>query len=184
MVWLAVAAQAPVPGHAEETRLLSLGVRAGFSGSTPLGKQTEQNYQQYDATAYIGLPWEWYSQSGWGIGTRFLVSAGALHVDTDVPNAKDKTAFISTFVPGISLGRKDGRISLDTGAGFALLSEYKFGTQNMGGPFQFVWTLGAKVALYGPLGLGYWYQHVSDATIYGSQSRGFDLHMVELIYRY
>jgi len=174
---LALVTLAPGLAQAEDTRLLAVGVRAGFSGSTPLGKQSAQYFQQYDAIAYLALPWEWYSHSGWGIGTRFLVSAGAVESEGD-------TGFISTFVPGISLGTKEGRISLESGAGVALLSETKFGKQDFGGPFQFVWTVGARVALFGPLGAGYWYQHISDATIYGSQSRGLDLHMVEISYRY
>jgi len=177
MVWLAVGALAPALGHSEDTRLLSVGVRAGFTGDAPIGEQGGPYFRQYDAVAYLALPWESYSDSGWGIGTRFLISAGAL-------DAADETGFISTFVPGISLGRKDGLISLEAGGGIALLSETKFGTQDFGGPFQFVWNLGARIALYGPLGAGYWYQHISDATIYGSSSRGLDLHLVELSYRY
>ncbi|MBI5854560.1 MAG: acyloxyacyl hydrolase [Nitrospirae bacterium] len=89
-----------------------------------------------------------------------------------------------TFVPGIAFGPKDGRISLEVGGGIALLNEYKFGNQNLGGPFQFVWDIGVRGGVVRNIGAGYWFQHISDATIYGSQSRGFDLHMVELSYRY
>jgi len=177
VVCLTLGTLAPGPAQAEETRLLTLGLRAGFSGNTPLGKQSGQYFEQYDVVAYFGLPWEWYSQTGWGVGTRFLVSAGALE-------AADKAGFISTFVPGIALGTKEGRISLDVGLGGALLSETKFGKQDFGGPFQIAWNVGVRMALYGPLGAGYWYQHISDATIYGSQSRGLDLHMVEISFRY
>lgn len=64
------------------------------------------------------------------------------------------------------------------------MSNYKFGAQNFGGPFQFVWTFGLNFKVYGPVGLGYHFQHYSDATLYGSGSRGVDLHMFELAYRF
>jgi len=177
MATLAFCILAPWQSRAEDTRLLAVGVRAGFSGSSPIGEETQQYFQQYDVMASVGLPWEWYSESGWGMGTRFLATAGAV-------TAAGDTAFISTFVPGVALGSKDGRISLEVGAGIALLSDYKFGNQNMGGPFQFVWDIGLRSAVYRSIGVGYWFQHISDAFIYGGDSRGYDLHMIELSYRY
>jgi hypothetical protein len=65
-----------------------------------------------------------------------------------------------------------------------LLSDYKFGKQNFSGPFQFVWTFEANSRLIGPFGLGYQFWHYSDATLYGNDSRGADLHLFELIYRF
>jgi len=65
-----------------------------------------------------------------------------------------------------------------------LLSDYKFGKQNFSEPFQFVWTFEANSRLIGPFGLGYQFWHYSDATLYGNDSRGADLHLFELIYRF
>jgi hypothetical protein len=65
-----------------------------------------------------------------------------------------------------------------------LLSDHRFGAQNFGGPFQFVWTFGLNPGLVGTIAAGYHFQHYSDATLYGSDSRGIDLHMFELLYRY
>jgi hypothetical protein len=174
---MAVVCGVPTIGFAGEIRLLALGLRAGFSGNSVLGEEHLQHFQQYDVMANFALPWSWYSESGWGLGTRFLASGGAVRAAGD-------TAFISTFVPGIALGDKQGRISLEIGGGGALLSQYKFGNQNMGGPFQFVWDTALRVGLTKRLGAGYCFQHLSDATIYGSGSRGFDLHMIELFYRF
>ena len=167
----------PSIGFAGEIRLLALGLRAGFSGSSPIGEEQHENFQQYDAAANFALPWSWYGESGWGVGTRFLASAGALRSAGD-------TAFITTFVPGIALGDSRGRVSLEIGGGGALLSQYRFARQDMGGPFQFVWDTGLRLGLTRTLGVGYCFQHLSDATIYGSGSRGFDLHMVEVFYRF
>jgi len=177
VVCLALCILAPWPSRAEDTRLMSLGLRMGISGSSPIGEEEQSDFQQYDVVATFALPWGSYSQSGWGVGTRFLGSAGAL-------TGAGETGFIATFVPGISLGSKDRRISLDIGIGFALLSKYQFGNQNFGGPFQLVANIGVSVAVYKALGLGYQFQHISDAGIYGSDSRGVDLHMFEVSYRY
>jgi lipid A 3-O-deacylase PagL len=163
--------------HAEDTRLMSVGLRAGFSGSSPIGEIETEHFHQYDVLAIFGLPWEWYGPSGWGIGTRLQVSAGALR-------AAGKTGFIGAILPAIAFGKKDGWFSIEGGGGGALLSDYRFGSQNLGGPFQFVWNMGVRAAVFRGIGVGYWFQHLSDATIYGGNGSGVDLHMVELTYRY
>lgn len=177
VVCLALCVLAPWPSRAEDTRLMSLGLRMGVSGSSPLGEEQQSDFQEYDVVSTLALPWGAYSQSGWGVGTRLMGSVGAL-------TGAGETGFITTLIPGISLGSQDRRISLDLGAGVALLSKYQFGNQNFGGPFQFVANLGISVAVYKALGVGYQFQHISDALIYGSDSRGVDLHMFEVSYRY
>ncbi|MGQ0812806.1 MAG: acyloxyacyl hydrolase [Nitrospiraceae bacterium] len=177
MVIVALFTLAPLLVQAEDAQSLSVGVRAGFSGMSPIGELETEHFHQYDVMAIFELPWEWYSQSGWGVGTRLLTSAGALR-------AAGETGFIGTLVPGFSFGKKDGWVSLELGGGAALLSEYKFGSQNMGGPFQFVWDVGVRSKIYRGVGVAYWFQHMSDATIYGDNGRGVDLHMVGVTYRY
>lgn len=54
------------------------------------------------------LPWEWYSELGWGIGTRLMASVGAV-------TAAGDTACISTVVPEFVFGKKDGWLSLEVG---------------------------------------------------------------------
>ena len=162
---------------AGEVRLESFALRGGVSGSSPIGEHEQQVYfQQADVAVRALLPWEWDIGSSWIFRTRLLASAGVLR------GAQENNALF-TFVPlDVSFGRKDGLIAIDMGVGGALLSDYKFGPQNMGGPFQFVWTWGATSRFAGPFGVGYHFQHLSDATIYGSQSRGVDLHLFEIIY--
>jgi Lipid A 3-O-deacylase (PagL) len=161
--------------HAADVRLMNVGVRGGFTGQKVFGDEEIESFQQYDITATLGLPWSWYSESGWGVGTRLLVSAGALTGAGD-------TGFVGTLVPLIAIGPKDSQFSLDLGAGGALLSRYEFGNQDFGGPFQVVLTFGLRVPVYRGIVMGYRVQHLSDATLYGSKTRGADLHMFELIY--
>jgi hypothetical protein len=161
---------------AGEVRLESFLLRGGWSGGSPIGEEQKMYFQQADVALTARLPWDWDIGSGWIFRTRLLGSAGVLR-------ASQETNAIFTLVPvDVTFGRKDGLIAIDMGGGGALLSDYKFGPQNFGGPFQFVWTFGITSRFAGPLGAGYHFQHYSDATLYGSDSRGVDLHLLEVIY--
>lgn len=174
---LALFLLAPSPSHAEDTRLMSVGIRGGFTGASVLGEEQQETFREYDAVATVGLPWGWYSQSGWGVGTRLLASAGVLQ-------ETGATGLIGSLVPALAFGSQDGRYAVDIGFGGALLSMHHFGKQNFGGPFQVVATVGVSIPLYERFGAGYRFQHYSDAGLYGSDSRGADFHMIELTYRY
>ena len=63
------------------------------------------------------------------------------------------------------------------------MSSYSLACKVLVVRFQFVWTFGLNFKV-STVGLGYHFQHYSDATIYGSDSRGVDLHMFELAYRF
>ena len=159
-----------------ELGLESFQLRGGFSGGSPIGEEQREQFYQGDVALAARLPWEWEVASGWIFRMRALGSAGVLR------GAQD-TAGVFTFVPlDVAFGRKDGLLTIDMGGGTALLSRHTFGTQDFGGPFQFVWTFGITSRFAGPFGAGYHFQHYSDATIYGSQSRGTDLHLFEVIY--
>lgn len=163
----------------DETGLMAVGVRGGVSvrGESPLGEQMREDFVGADVLGVFRLPWSWYAASGWGVGTRLITSAGALA-------ALEKVAFVSSIAPVVALGTQDDRFTIDAGLGGALLSAHDFGRHNLGGPFQFVATAGVSVAPFGPFGFGYRFQHYSDGTIYGTDTRGVDLHMIELTYRY
>ena len=167
---------APGLSYSEEMRLLSISVRARISGATVLGEQQPEEFQEFDVMANFGLPWESYSTSGWGVGTRLMASAGLLR-------GAGETGLVVSLIPGLALGSKDGRFFVDMGAGGALLSRYQFGTQDFGGPFQFALTVGAGFPLYKQLGLGYRFMHYSDAGVHGGDTIGADFHMIEFTYR-
>lgn len=177
MVWLVLLLATPPLIRADEIHLESIGLRGGASGSSPIGKKETQYFKEYDLMANWTLPWGWYSDSGWGVGTRLMGSVGAL-------GASDDTAFIATIVPGVVLGKKDGWLSLEVGAGVALLSQHHFANQEIGGSFQIVGDIALRAKVYRGIGVGYWFHHLSDASLYGDKGRGFDLHMIELSYRF
>ncbi len=177
MVALGLFLLAPWPSQAEEIRLNSIGIRGGVSGSSPIGEKEAQYFHQYDLMANWSMPWGWYSESGWGVGTRTMGSLGAVTASGD-------TAFISTVVPGVVFEKKDGWLSLEIGGGAALLSQSQFPNQDSGGVFQFVWDTAVRAKVYRGIGVGYWFHHMSDASLYGSNVHGFDLHMIEASYRF
>ena len=176
-VGLALFLLAPSLSQGEEIRLNSIGIRGGVSGRSPIGAKETEYFQAYDVMANWSLPWAWYSESAWGVGTRLMASVGTVRAAGD-------TAFISTLVPGFVFGKKDGWLSLEVGGGTALLSQHQFAHQNMGGPFQFVWDTAVRAKVYRGIGVGYWFHHISDASLYGDNGRGFDVHMIEVSYRF
>lgn len=165
----------PHPGYCEEIRLLNLSFRARLSGATTLGEQQPEEFHAYDLAATVRLPWQHYSSSGWGVSTQFMASTGILRNGGE-------NGLVFSLIPGVALGRDDGRFFIDLGAGGALLSKYRFGKQDYGGPFQFALTVGAGFPLYKRLGLGYRFLHYSDAGVNGPDTVGADFHMVEFSY--
>jgi hypothetical protein len=166
---------APAASYSEEISLLNLSFRARVSGATTLGEQQPEDFEEYDLAAGFGLPWQRYSSSGWGVSTQLMASAGIMRNGGN-------TGLVVSLIPGIALGREDRRFFSDIGAGGALLSKYRFGTQDYGGPFQFALTVGAGLRIYKRLGLGYRFLHYSDAGVNGPDTIGADFHMVELSY--
>ena len=165
----------PAPGYSEEMSLLNVSFRARFSGATVLGDQQPEEFEEYDLSANFGLPWMRYSSSGWGVSTRLMASAGIIR-------GGGERGLVFSLIPGIAWGSEDGRFSVDAGAGAALFSRYRFGTQDFGGPFQFALTAGAGFPLYKRLRLGYRFLHYSDAGINGPDTIGADFHMIEFSY--
>ena len=165
----------PTPSYSEEMGLLKISFRARVSGATTLGESQPEEFEEYDLASNFGLPWQRYSSSGWGVGTQLVASAGIMR-------GGGETGLVVSLIPVVALGSEEGRFFLDLGAGGALLSRYRFGEQDFGGPFQFALTVGTGIPLYKQLGLGYRFLHYSDAGINGSDTIGADFHMVEFSY--
>ena len=167
----------PSQSYSEDFDLLSLSMRARVSEQTVLGKDALENFEEYDVAVNFGLPWQSYSASGWGTGTRLMASAGILR-------GAGKDALVVSLIPELTLGSEDGRFTLDLGVGGALFSRSRFGVQDYGGPFQFALTLGISAPLYKKLGLGCRFLHYSDAGVNGLHTIGADFHMIEFNHRF
>ncbi|HOG12750.1 MAG: acyloxyacyl hydrolase [Smithellaceae bacterium] len=159
------------------SNLLNISIRGRFSGLDVLGGTATEEFQEFDAAAQFRLPWGWYSQPGWGGELRLMAGAGVLY-------GAGETALAVSLIPMLAFGSKDGRFSLDMGAGPALLSRHRFGDQDYGGYFQFALTAGLSVPVFRGFGVGYRFLHYSDAALYGHHTTGADFHMLEIHYRF
>lgn len=168
---------AAAPSRAFEVDLVSVGIRARVSSDDVLGREQPEAFHEYDVWAAFRLPWQRYSTSGWGVGTRVLTSAGLLH-------GAESNALVLSVIPVIAFGSQDGRFKVDLGAGVAVLSHSEFAQQDFGGPVQAALTAGVAIPVYRRFSVGYRFMHYSDWGAYGPNTIGADLHMVELIYRF
>jgi len=108
------------------------------------------------------------------VSTRIHLSAGALR-------GGGETGFIGSVGPSVALSMVRNLILLDGGISAALLSQHEFGRENFGGPIQFVSHAGITFKLGANLGVGYRFQHMSNASIY-KRNPGLELHLLELSY--
>ena len=164
--------------HTKETELLSVGIRGGINSETIGIPPTEkEDFEQYDVFAVVGTPWSWDFSSGWDIRFRLNIAAGTLRAAGD-------SGFIGELSPGIAFSKPSWRFTFDIGGGPAYLSQEKYGRQDIGGPVQIIGHGGITYHLPWRISAGYRFHHMSDASIYGSNNRGVDLHMLELSYRF
>ena len=110
---------APAPSRVFDVDLASVGIRARVSSDDVLGKEQPEAFYEYDVWAAIRLPWQRYSTSDWGVGTRLLTSAGYLE-------GGGSSALVVSVIPVVALGTRDGRFTVDLGAGLAVLSQSEF----------------------------------------------------------
>jgi hypothetical protein len=167
------------PSFAEDTTLISIGPRFGFSGKSPfMGKQQKHNFYLTDVAAVFRLPWSWpVGESRWNLETRLITSAGALV-------ATDEYGVMATVVPCLALSGWDGFVSIDAGVGAGYFSRENYGNQDLGGPVQIVATAGILVNPIPHAYAGVRVQHISDAGVYGPNSLGVDMYIVEAGYKF
>jgi len=179
LVSLTFAALVCTSGLAEESILISVGPRIGFSSKTPLlGKQQKYNFRLYDIAALFRLPWQSsLGDTDWKVETRLITSAGALEGGGD-------TGLMVSIVPDLALSGWNGLVSLDVGAGLGFFSRYHFGAQDFGGPVQIVATTGIRFNPVAHAYAGFRAQHFSDAGVYGPNGLGVDMFLVEFGYRF
>jgi Lipid A 3-O-deacylase (PagL) len=176
---LAFTALICTPGLAEESTFIAIGPRIGFSDKTPfLGRQQKYSFSQYDIAALFRLPWQWpLGETDWKLETRLITSAGVLE-------GAGETGLMATLVPDLALSGWNGLVSFDVGAGLGFFPKYKFGDQDFGGPVQIVATAAVTVSPFAHAYAGFRLQHFSDAGVYGPDSLGVDMYIVEFGYRF
>ncbi len=117
---------------AEDMNLIGLGIRGGMNfhdAGLPPGEK--EDFEQFDVFGIVGLPGGWEYESGWQARWRLNGSAGVLRGAGDL-------GLISTITPGLAFIKAKWHLTFDAGAGGALISDWKFGRQDIGGPVQFI----------------------------------------------
>ena len=164
--------------YSGEIALEAIGFRGGLNSDTIGIPPTEkEDFVEYDVFAAVKLPGHWKYDSGWEVGFRLTSSMGLLRGGGD-------KGFISTISPGIVFRKPEWRLTIDGGPGVAFLSQEKYGTQDIGGPFQIVGHGGLTIDLTDKIAIGWRFHHISDAGLYGGKNRGVDLHLYELSYTF
>jgi hypothetical protein len=150
-----------------------MGIRYGTNDGTD--KKT--NLKRYEAFAILNLPWSSQLTPNLDLDTRLIASAGMLDGEGD-------SGFIGTLGPGISFTDRNKRFSLEFSGGVAVIPDYRMGDEDFGGPVQFTFDVGIGIRLFKHFGMGYRFQHFSDAALWGSDNRGVDMHILEVSYRF
>ena len=153
---------------------ISVGVRYGTNAAT----DKNGAFDQYAIFASWRTPWAWEFTKGWDVGWRLNASIGALH-------GQDETGAVLTLVPTLAIGDTGNVFALEGGVGMALFTKWEFGdVEDFGGPQQWILDVGFNFRVYKHLGLGYRFQHWSDASIHGNDNRGVEMHLLEVSYRF
>jgi len=75
-------------------------------------------------------------------------------------------------------------VSIDVGVGLAFLGREQYGSQDFGGPVQFGLTMAHQIHPISHAFAGFRFQGFPDAGMYGSDSLGIDLYLIEVGYRF
>jgi hypothetical protein len=161
--------------QAGEARWDSVGVRAGADLTDSNGSR-KGNFWTYEAFVNYLLPWSWRSSSGLELRTRLDASAGVL-------TREKQSGFTASFGPGLALVMFSDRVELDAGLAGSYLSRHDYPGRNLGGTYLFNIHTGLSAYLYRGIGVGYHYEHLSNAYL-DSCNPGLNLHMIELKYRF
>ncbi len=136
-----------------------------------------ESYHAYELFVTLPLQWRWAWPQGWEVSSNIEMSIGELRAD-------GKRGLMVAAAPGIAWRRQSWRrLSLLANVGVALLSEYDFGAQILGGPVQFILSPGIDYQLWPQWHLSYRYRHVSNAALY-HPNPGLELHFLGLSYRF
>lgn len=151
----------------------NVGVRIGFPGTS-----RQEYFHQYEAFTSYGLPWSIRSASGWGIALQVNAAAGALH-------AAKETGFIGAIGPGVIFDKAGGKgVALFFGGDLNILSKYRFGQVNLNGHYLFDGHGGIMYRFESGPGIGYRFQHMSNAGLGTKRNTGLDLNMFEVSWNF
>jgi hypothetical protein len=167
---------AVVPNNPAKVPLKLIAVGARYATNVLTDK--EGALERVDAFWSWRSPYAWEFASGWDVSARMNASVGAIR-------GQGETGGIGTLVPTLAIGDTDNFFTVEGGVGVALFTKWEYAdVEDFGGPLQFILDVGFNFRVYKRFGLGYRFQHWSDAGIHGPDNRGVEMHMLEFSYRF
>jgi lipid A 3-O-deacylase len=148
---------------------------AGLRGAVSANPKS-QTFEQAEAFVAFNLPWRWDWSCGWHLQMFFDASAGVLHGRSD-------EAFIGTAGPNLVFRPDRLPFSLELGVSPTLMTRSEFGTMDFGIPFQFTTHASLNWDWGQHFGVGYRYQHMSNAS-FSNHNPGLNLHGLVVCYRF
>ena len=158
-------------GDADELRWESVGVRYGISATS-----FNNLFGQAEAFTRLDLPWRWDFAEHWRLQPRLDASMGWL-------GRRGDNGVIGTMGPSVGVRHEGFPIEFEGGSSSTLLSRDHFGNTDFGIPLQFTSFLGLSADIGKRWGIGYRFQHMSNAGL-GSDNPGLNMHMVSIRYRF
>jgi hypothetical protein len=147
------------------------GLRGGISD-----KRNHEDFKQVEGFATWNLPWSWDLGSGCTLATYLEANAGIL-------NGGGESALVASIGPGLYFTGLRDRISIYLGVNPSVISQHKFGDDDLGGPFQFTSHIGMDFNFRRHVAIGYRLQHMSNFVFY-DENPGVNLHLIEAAYRF
>jgi hypothetical protein len=158
-------------GEAETVSLAAVGARGLASANAK-----SQSFKQAELFAGLDLPWRCGSDDGCHVQTRLDLSAGALQ-------GRSEIAFVGSAGPDFLVRHGRFPVNFEFGVSPTILSRAEFGNMNFGIPFQFTTHAGLNWESGGHFGVGYRYQHMSNAHL-SHHNPGLNLHGIVLYCRF
>jgi len=171
IVALSLGLISPWLSNAEDVSPIELGINTGVTAI-----KHDENFNSFEVFWRGRLPWNSQWPSGWILNSCLSINAGVLS------SAHDE-GFICSIGPSFTFKKPDSRFILSLGFRLALMNDYEFGEEELGGVFAFIEEAGISYYLGWNLIIGYQFRHMSNAGIY-KHNPGLDLHVFELRYNF
>ena len=168
LLLVAIGASYPCHSAAAPSSWYSAGVRGGLSAD-----DKDHHLRQFEGFALYQLPWELRGASGWGVATQVEMALGVL-------NAVGEYGVIGSIGPNFNVGKPGFPLAIPFGISAAGLSRDTFDHRDYNGYGQFISHIGVDYRFSETLGVGYRFQHMSNAGLNGDGNPGVNMHLIGL----
>ena len=159
------------PENPKAVEEFAVGARIGWSD-----QRNEEYFRKYEAFFNWYLPWAW--RPGWG-----LTLASRLDFTGAAVSGAGEVGFLGSVGPSAALRKAGWPVQIELGVAPAFLSKAVYGKEDLSGHIQFLSHGGLILFPLPFLGIGYQYQHMSNADIQ-QPNPGLNIHSLEVSYRF